>query len=195
MLLLSVNPPQQEEALDSFVKRISSSAVSFTYSCVIGDGGAEVTGEGTVDMQGDAYIVRGNGLEVYCDGRTRWTVDRQAQEAVVEAYDPDSPDYSVNPAALLRSFDKAFKVTCVSVSGKSLDYTLEPVSSGTDIAELRLSLSADASCLLSAGFTAKDGTAAEFAIPSFSFSALSDPERFVFDVSSLGSGYYVTDLR
>ena len=144
MLLLSVNPPQQEEALDSFVKRISSSAVSFTYSCVIGDGGAEVTGEGTVDMQGDAYIVRGNGLEVYCDGRTRWTVDRQAQEAVVEAYDPDSPDYSVNPAALLRSFDKAFKVTCVSVSGKSLDYTLEPVSSGTDIAELRLSLSADA---------------------------------------------------
>ena len=147
---------------------------------------------GNVEAQ---FIVKGNGLEIISDGMTRWTVDRQSMEAVVESCDPENPDFTVNPAVLLRHFYSAFSVSGHDRTASGYDYVLVPVSSDTDISSLELGLSADGSALLSAVLKMKDGTVADFTVRSFAFSAPSDPGRFHFDTSSLSSDYIITDLR
>ena len=116
-------------------------------------------------------------------------------EAVVESCDPENPDFTVNPAVLLRHFYSAFSVSGHDRTASGYDYVLVPVSSDTDISSLELGLSADGSALLSAVLKMKDGTVADFTVRSFVFSAPSDPGRFHFDPSSLSSDYIITDLR
>lgn len=189
---------QQDDSgkvLSAFVSEMTASAAGFSYSYVIDDGRTEIMGEGTVEMQGESYIVKGNGLEIISDGMTRWTVDRQSMEAVVESCDPENPDFTVNPAVLLRHFYSAFSVSGHDRTASGYDYVLVPVSSDTDISSLELGLSADGSALLSAVLKMKDGTVADFTVRSFAFSAPSDPGRFHFDPSSLSSDYIITDLR
>ncbi len=181
--------------LDSFIGRVASSAVGFSYSYVMDDGRAKVTGKGTVSMQGDSYLIRGNGLEIYCDGRTRWTVDSAAMEAVAETCSPENPDYTVNPAVLLKHFDKAFSLEQSGIlPDGSLRYLLSPVSS-SGISSLEMVLSQDGNSLLSAVLRTKEEATVSFTIASFTFSRASDPSRFIFDPSTLASGYIITDLR
>ena len=73
------------------MKKVSVSAVSFNYEYVVDDGRARITGGGSIDMQGEAYLMNGDELEVFCDGRTRWTVDRQSRKLLWSHTIPDSP--------------------------------------------------------------------------------------------------------
>ena len=186
---------QDSSVLEDFVEKVSVSAVSFNYEYVVDDGRARITGGGSIDMQGEAYLMNGDGLEVFCDGRTRWTVDRQSREVVVESYDPGQPDYTVNPAVLIQNFDKAFDIADSSVSSQGYACTLVPVSEDTGMAELAVRISPDGNSLVSADLKMSDGTVICFSVSSFSFSSPGDPGRFVFDVSALDSSYIVTDLR
>ena len=192
----SLDPGQ--ELLGKFVAAVSSSSVSFSYSYRIDDGKSEIRGDGTVKMQGSAYMVSGNGLEVYCDGETRWTVDRESREAVIESYDPAQPDYTVNPAVLLMHFDKAFTLQDSSVlDDGSVECHLEPAGDGVDMRNLTMVLSADGSRIIRAGFVTGVRTSAEFDISSFATgpAAPDTADTYSFDVSSLDSSYIVTDLR
>ncbi len=186
---------EEGNALSAFVSRMASSSAVFSYGYVVDDGRAKVTGDGTVVMQGESYVVKGNGLEVYCDGQTRWTVDRESLEVVIESYDPENPDYTVNPAVLLRHFDKVFSVAGRTRAGSAYDYRLVPSSSETDISEMGLKISEDGMHLVSASMKMKNGTAVSFTFPSFSFSPVPDVSCFSFDISSLSSDYIITDLR
>ena len=40
---------------------------------------------GSLVLQGDCYHAKGNGLEIYSDGHTRWTVDRESKEVYIES--------------------------------------------------------------------------------------------------------------
>jgi len=44
----------------------------------------KVKGNGTATIQNGMYMVRGNGLEIYSNGVTRWTVDTKAKEVYIE---------------------------------------------------------------------------------------------------------------
>ena len=185
------------EVLRKFVASVRTSSVSFDYTFSVTDRGTEIKGSGSARMQGDAYKVSANGLDVYCSGTVRWTVDRQAREVVIEACDPAQPDYTVNPVLLLGYFDKAFSVvSSVRNADGSFGFILEPVSDGTDMRTLAIRLSPDGKCLTNAGFATDGGMTAEFVIASFATSPPDDdPSAFSFDVSCLDSSYVVTDLR
>ena len=60
----------KSKTLSAFVDKVSVSLVSFDYSFTMPTKKARMTGEGTVKVQGDSFLVDGNGLEVWCDGAT-----------------------------------------------------------------------------------------------------------------------------
>ena len=39
---------------------------------------------GTLILEGNCYFAKGNGIEIYCDGKTRWTVDPEEKEVYIE---------------------------------------------------------------------------------------------------------------
>ena len=88
-------------ALDRLVSAMASSSVTFDYTYRFTPvSGPVLSGTGSVRFQGNSFIMKGNGLEIYCDGKCRWTIDRSAREAVAESFDAGHPDYLANPALI-----------------------------------------------------------------------------------------------
>lgn len=76
MLLPFVAVAQDIGSAQSLSRRFSDaekgSCVTFSYSFTM-RGNAPVRGEGTAVLQGNMFIVKGNGVEIWCDGKLRWT--------------------------------------------------------------------------------------------------------------------------
>ena len=184
------------DIIREFSSRVASSCVSFDYSFSV-SGETPVTGAGGVIFQNDCYKMLSSGMEIWCDGRTRWTVDHSSEEAYIETVDPSSTDYVSNPSALILAVGSVFTQTSLKPStfnGKSAtSVTLVPSVSGTGLSQVVMYFSAD-NVPVGAVITVDDGTRATFVIKNFSAAPLSG-QSFSYDVKRLGKTYVVTDLR
>ena len=183
----SLDPGQ--ELLGKFVATVSSSSVSFSYSYRIDDGKSEIRGDGTVKMQGSAYMVSGNGLEVYCDGTDRWTVDRNAREAVAELFDRDNVDIFSNPALMAVNADGFFTAvseSSVSSNGKDVVRTVLAPKSNTgrvSSAFIDFSVGDGIPVPVGAHLTMEDGSVLDISISGFECMPAGDISFFSFAYS------------
>ena len=95
----------------------------YTYS-VSKDGGdfSEVT-SGNLEVEDNAFRLDALGLRIISDGITRWTLDDEAREAVVETVQKE--DVTANPALLIGHYADYAQDLVVNASGKDfLDVTL-----------------------------------------------------------------------
>lgn len=193
----------KSKTLDTFVAKVSASLVSFDYSFTMPAKKAKMTGNGSVKVQGNSFIVDGNGLEICCDGKTRWTIDRISEEALVESVDDSYDSYATNPALMIASIDNAFNEVSFGSSkfgGKVVDASiLSPVSKGKgsmDIAGLKLFFRSGTTTLVGAEVTLNDGSVSNFTITNLKFEeAVKSKESFRFNEKTLDSSYVITDLR
>lgn len=205
LLASSMVSSAKSKTLTNFVDKVSSSLVSFDYSFTLQSSKtrSKMTGSGKVKVQGNAFMMDGNGLEVWCDGATRWTIDRLSEEALVESVDDSAESYATNPALMISSVDDAFEEVSFGAStfqGKAADASvLSPIHKGRysmDIAGLKLFFKSGTSSLIGAEVTLNDGSVSEFTISDMSFADLLETkESFRFDEKTLGSSYVITDLR
>lgn len=193
----------KSKTLEAFVSKVSSSLVSFDYSFTMPTKKAKMTGNGNVKVQGNSFLVDGNGLEIWCDGKTRWTVDRISEEALVESVDDSFDSYATNPALMIASVDNAFREESFGPSrfdGKAVDASvLSPVHKGKssmDIAGLKLFFKSGTTTLIGAEVTLNDGSVSNFNISNLRFEeAGKTKESFRFNEKTLDSSYVITDLR
>lgn len=203
VLLSAVLPSQaKSKTLDEFIRKANSSLVTFKYSFTTVSDGPAMKGEGDVKVSGDSFIVNGNGLEIWCDGKTRWTIDRSAKEAIVEGVDEAEDGLASNPALLVTSVDEAFREVSFGASkfsDKVADVSvLSPVTKGAssmDIAQVKLYFKTGTSDLVGVEVTLNDGTVTRFTISGLKYSDKSKAPSFTFDGKTLGKDYVVTDLR
>lgn len=194
-------------ALDRLVFAMASSSVTFDYTYRFTPvSGPVLSGTGSVRFQGNSFIMKGNGLEIYCDGKSRWTIDRSAREAVAESFDAGHPDYLANPALILGNITDAFELEPgQSDSAAADEITLVPAADMGQISSVRLSFSPEISVSASgASFRAPsrvvlgmhDGSVMDMTISGFGIApAEEDTSRYSFDETGLGDDYIVTDLR
>ncbi|MBP5218661.1 MAG: outer membrane lipoprotein carrier protein LolA [Bacteroidales bacterium] len=205
LALVSLGLPAgaKSKTLTGFIDKVSSSLVTFDYSFSMQTGKSKMKGSGTVKVQDNAFYMEGNGLEVWCDGKTRWTVDRVSEEALIEGVDESYDSYATNPALMITSVDEAFSETAfgsATFQGKAVDAsTLVPVNKGKysmDIAGLKLFFAKGTTNLVGAEITLNDGSVSEFSVTGLKFlEKIKEKESFRFDEKTLGSSYVVTDLR
>ena len=204
-LLFSVPSGAKSKTLGNFIDKVSSSLVTFDYSFTMQTtkSKTKMTGSGNVKVQGNAFYTEGNGMEVWCDGSTRWTIDRFAEEALVEAVDDSYDSYATNPALMISAVDDAFNEVSFgssSFQGKTVDASvLSPIHKGKysmDIAELKLFFKSGTSDLVGAEVKLNDGSVSEFIISGMTFSGMTEKkESFRFDEKTLDDSYVITDLR
>ena len=143
--------------------------VSFDYSYRLSLKGAdmyEVT-SGKMVVEDNCFNLTGLGLSMLSDGKTRWTVDNEAKEVLIEEVDED--DVITNPALIISSY-------------KGFGNNLKVNSSSSDSIDLTLRLD--------------EKSSARFVLKHIVFSDPSGEKKdFTLDVKSLGSDYVVTDLR
>ena len=142
--------------------------------------------------------MNGDGLEIWCDGKTRWTLDRAAGEMVIEAVDDfEEGIAAADPAIILSSLDTHFKVkSSVQESGQE-KVSLDPVSGALGIADLAIWFRREAGLpvLSRARATMGDGTMLEFTFKSMSWSDKVPGSDFSFDMSKAQKSWIITDLR
>lgn len=194
--LLGFNADAQQ-VLQDFSKAVSSHCanVDYGYKAV---SGTMITGSGVLRLQGDKFFMNGDGLEIWCDGKTRWTLDRAAGELVIEALeDFDAGIAAADPAIILSSHDTHFKVRS-SVQDSGLEkVSLDPVSGALGIADLMIWFRREAGLpiLSKARATMGDGTMLEFTFKSMSWSDKVPDDEFSFDMSKAQKSWIITDLR
>lgn len=81
-LLLSLTAAAQPQ-VSEIVARLQTDRVSLHFACTFTQD-TPVKLSGTLLVQGECYRAVGNGMEIYCDGATRWTVDPASKEVYIE---------------------------------------------------------------------------------------------------------------
>lgn len=187
--------------LDRLEKRIETSEISFSYTYEAERGKVSMKGQGKTVIQGNAYILDVDGMEIYCDGTSKWTLDRGAQELVIEDYDGYTADISADPVLLLGNLTGFFEVSSQSYTEfdghKALKVSLSPKSE-SKFKGVILYFRDDPSesdILVGASVEMSDGTVTDFSISDFRYDPKGDLSRFSFDSSSLDSSWVITDLR
>ena len=185
------------ETVSDFLALAESSRLSFDYTYSTGSGTAVMTGEGCVTVQGNAFLMKGDGLEVVCDGKSRWTVDRSAGEAIVETVSTGD-DFTANPALFLSQGGKGFvlkEARPVKKGGKSLVAAVLESEVKSNVRRVVMYITHDLA-LDEAEVTVADGTVTRFKVDAFTAVPVSDDiSAFVFDKGSLGPDTVITDLR
>lgn len=192
--------------LKDFVAKAAVSRVAFGYTYAMKSSNGKVQGAGSVVMQGNAFRMKGDGLEMWCDGKTLWTVDRASREVVISPVDDSGDGFAANPALLVVSVDKAFDEVD-SATGKFKDSParvsvlkpkerLDAVPAETEITQLKLYFAGSGLHLIGVEITVEDGSVTVFDIAGMKFDEKSESaDEFRFDERSLDSSYVVTDLR
>lgn len=81
-LLLSLTAAAQTQ-LHELAGHLQTDRISLSYACTYTQD-TPVKLSGTLLIQGDCYQAKGNGVEIYCDGASRWTVDPASKEVYIE---------------------------------------------------------------------------------------------------------------
>ena len=148
--------------------RVPGHRVQFHYTYSLSQGGKPMTQvtDGDVTVEDNAFLLSGLGLEVRSDGTTRWSIDREAEEVLIEKVEKE--DLFTNPALFISSYKGYMDKLKVNASSQnSLDVTL----------------------LLD------DDTAARFVLRDIVFLDKQGKSDFTLNVKSLPDSYVITDLR
>ena len=186
-----------QNIVSDFTATLQGKCAAFKYAYSL-SGKYPVNGSGEVRLQGDSFTMKGDGLEVYCNGNVRWTVDTEAEECYIEAVDAKGFDVEANPALLVGAVDKAFtfkKSSPTTFNGEKVTQAvLAPISTEGNISEVSLMLTS-AKKPLGAIIHLNDGTIITITIHGFTLGAPVSAGTFSFNTGMLDKHYVVTDLR
>lgn len=186
-----------ERMYDDFSSRLTTLDISYVLEMLP----ADMTGKAVVSFQDEAYRLSADGLEIYCDGKSVWTLDNISKEVIIEPVTDDGEDFIRNPASLFLGLKDNFKVTDISEGGhmrepdvKDVVYTLVPVvECGMDECQIQIKKNGDlyhGSFIMSAGQI----DIVRILVNSITRSAKKDIGYFR-PVQSFDSSWIVTDLR
>jgi len=120
-----VNDKKARDILDDAAKKIQSyKTIKIDFSFTEAEEGKEGTSrKGRVWLKGSKYQLRFAGQEVYCDGKTKWTYIKDAEEVHITNV-KDDDDELANPLSLLKNYQRKFTVRWIkeeTYKGKKID--------------------------------------------------------------------------
>lgn len=196
LLAAQVLKAQENTPLVRFYDNLLSSCVEFDMSYSIRMSGVKLDGKGVLELQGDSWILVGNGMEIRCDGKTLWTVDPESKEVVIDSLSDDiTAGIITNPAVMLINLRELFNLREVlpTKEGKSLIYTLYPKAE-SEVSFVNMEILKGDSSLKQLTFSLEDGTSAVVNISSTKSGKKKPAEYFSRSVN-YDSSWIVTDLR
>lgn len=186
-----------QNIVTDFANSIKGRCSTFDYKYSL-SGSMPVSGSGTVRLQDSAFTMTGNGLDIKCDGSTRWTVDTVAEECYIEDISGQDTDFETNPALLVGAVDNSFtlkKTSAATFNQRQVtEATLAPKTKGGSISSVSLFFGADKKPA-GAVITLKDGTLITVSISSFTTGKSLDMKEFRLNTKTLSQDYVITDLR
>lgn len=192
LLAFALCVPLQAEAQTVWQKCVSAMSshcaeFDFSYAGKSGSGSPEKW-NGSVKVQGHAFVLKSSGVEIWCDGVACRTVDAGAKEVIIEPVQKDlQPDFFREVSSVM-----------VNVGGNSLEkVSLKPQAPVSGIASVTVYVDTASSLPVFRKATVRtnEGNDAEVVISGMKYTAPVPVSSFVFRTDSLDSSWVVTDLR
>lgn len=195
---------QKISPLEKFYSDLENACMTFTCTYLYTpaqDSGmssvGSITGDAYVELQGEAYIYKGNGLEITCDGNNVCIVDESVMEAVYEPVPETitSADMIQNPVYLLKGLKNNFKIEDSQRCEGACEYVLVPtVSSGIEKCLVMFADNKDGLSFMRLNMS--DGSTLRINLSEHDFLQKKPDSHFVpRDPVSFGPSWVVTDLR
>lgn len=170
-----------------------SGTVSFSVTVVNYDANKKETFRQKADVLYNAprYRVKAGSVEIYCDGKSVWQVNKSAKEVVVTPI-ADSDDDLTNPARLLANYSKNYRAKFIreEENGTSI-VDLQP-NKGRSYHKIRIYIDKNGQ-LKKLEQHNYDSSRSEYTVSNFKNVSASDSD-FVFDTKA-NPGIEVIDMR
>lgn len=178
--------------LEMLQGQFSSGAVAIVAEYEMNVQNMPVVGSSELLVQKEMYHVKGNGLEVYCNGSTVWTIDDSSKEVVIEPCFGPVQGYMENPVLLLAELDDFFEMKSDKRIGDVTEYVLDAVK---DCGIVRAKLIVSSGGIARSGiFIMEDGAEVAVKVKSMKKTEERDSSFFSPD-RKFSSDWIVTDLR
>lgn len=192
--------PQAKTILDAASKKFksySSVKAGFALKITTPDDKVLDTQHGTVLLKGNKYKAILGGQEIYCDGKTLWSYNKDTKEVQVNDYQPDNS--TITPSRLFTQFyDEDFLYRLAGsahVGGKSVDVIeMTPLDKSKPFFKVLLRVDKATHNVVSTEIFEKGGNRYSYEVTSFTPNAPVTDADFVFD-SKAHPGVEVVDLR
>ena len=187
---------QGQSLIDRFYAGTADSCLDISYSYSTRISGILNKGQGHLSAQGLMWRVNGNGVEMYCDARSLWIIDKEMKEVVIEpAADENSQEWLSNPAVIFSRLAANFKVSesVASSDGKALIYVLKPFAE-SNISYCNLELLKSDASVRRATVALSDGTLIKIEVSSMKLTPKVSVEAFRPHID-FDSSWILTDLR
>ena len=197
---LGKSDPEAKKILDGVSAKFKTfKAVKANFSLAIENaaGKNQGTKTGNVQMKGAKYRVTLNGQEIFCDGKTIWTLDRSANEVQVTTLDNSSG--SITPQKLFTNFyDKDFLYILNEErkAGAKIIQVVEltPVDKSKPFFKVIVEVDKAAKALMSTKVFEKNGNRYTYSVSGMNTSGDIPDNVFLFDAKKF-PGVEVIDLR
>lgn len=185
----------QDSLLDKVYDKLASSCAEIAYKYTSEVSGVKLNGSGVLQVQGNLWHNDGNGLVIWCDGKTVWTADMLAEEVIIDSVSDDGNDDLTNPALMFVRMKELFdlKKTVEGKDGLSRIFILEP-KSDVEIEYFNVEILKSDATIRTASFALEDGSEVKLAITSMSFLQKKPASAFR-PSQTFDSSWIVTDLR
>ena len=196
LFISSMLSAQNPTLLDRFYEGVSQSCTDLSYTCSVRLSGVNNVGQGTLSAQGLMWVMKGNGVEMYCDSTTLWILDPALKEVVIEPASADArTQLLTNPAALFVHMKDMFNVrdSRNTSDGDAILYILQPKAQ-SDFDYFNVEIAKSDASVRNGTIALKDGTLIKIEVSSMKLT----PERPVEDFrprTLFDSSWIVTDLR
>ena len=185
---------QGTSSLEQLCAKMSDKASVLNYSYTLSVAGVKTVGEGTVTTQDNAYVLKCNGINIYCNGSTLWVIDESGKEILIDSVAQGADAYLSNPVLLLANLNKIFSISSPVTNGGNQIYKLTPkqdcgITSGT------VSVSVANPVFTSGSFKTSDGGQLDVKIKSMTFSEKKPLTFYILNLSGFDSSWMITDLR
>lgn len=104
--MMAATAVPQPSLLDGLLKNSSNECVYVEYEFTTAMSGVKTSGDGEIHIQGNSYHMKGNGVEIFCDGTSTWLIDEVAGEVVIESATSKDAGFLANPVMLLMDIEK-----------------------------------------------------------------------------------------
>ena len=178
-------------ALDKLYDALSCSCVTMECSYSMTVSQTRLSGQAHVSVQGDSYVMDGNGLLVHCDGVKVWTADYTTKEVYIESVEDLAANSLANPAALFMRLGTSYDVASSSQTGGKSVYRLIP-NQDCGVLSADLVLTPDGKPV-SAVFVLDDSLKVDVTVESMTIEKTKPEDAFRPQVS-FGSDWIVTEL-
>jgi outer membrane lipoprotein carrier protein len=164
------------------MKAYKTMKLEFTYSMINKSQKINESFKGSLLAKGDKYKLTIKDQQIFCDGKTAWTYQKDANEVQISEVTGD--DESFTPTKFMTSYNNNYKSKLVSEKGNILVIEMSPLKGPKRFQKVNLTLDKESKQVKSMQVFDKNGGAFTYNIESFITNQPIADSEFVFKASN-----------